>query len=89
MVKDWEKAPVYYKRLDVSALLQDAAIDDVEMEEATAAEGTEGDGTKKEEKEEDEEIPSVIFTYLILSLSPPGFIKTLVLSLMLYSIFLG
>lgn len=56
----WEKAPVYYKRLDVSELLQDAAIDEVEMEEAVAEDTN--DETKKEE-EEDEELPTVCYFY--------------------------
>lgn len=66
MLKNWEDAPVYYKRLDVSALLQEAGIDDVEMEEAPAdadvkpSEGEqEGTSEKKEEEEEDEEITNV------------------------------
>ena len=43
MLRNWEEPPVYYKRLDTRALLQDAAIDDVE----------------NKEEEEEEELPSV------------------------------
>ena len=59
MLKKWEKPPVYYKRLDVSALLQDAGIDDVEMEEAVADEDTNTKEGDAKEEEEDEELPSV------------------------------
>ena len=63
MLDKWERAPVYYKRLDVSGLLQQASIEDVEMEdyeEPAVEEGknAEGEGAGKEE-EEDEELPDV------------------------------
>merc|ERR1712224_735356 len=54
MLNTWEQAPVYYKQLDISSLLQDAAIDDVEMEEAPAHVDT--DVEKKEEEEEEDMI---------------------------------
>ena len=69
MLKNWESAPVYYKRLDVSALLQEAAIDDVEMEEATSDDSQakqDEEQTKKDEKEEeeDEELPNVRIQFI-------------------------
>ena len=67
MLDKWERAPVYYKRLDVSGLLQQLSIDDVEMEDyeepAATEEGKEGEGGEKEE-EQDEELPDVSKNYL-------------------------
>jgi len=57
MLREWEKAPVYYKRLDVSSLLQQAGIDDVEMEEAQHEEEVEETPNPNKEEEEDEELP--------------------------------
>ena len=37
VVKDWEDLPPMFARVDIRPLLQDAAIDDVEMEEAGLA----------------------------------------------------
>ena len=64
MLDKWERAPVYYKRLDVSGLLQQASIEDVEMEdyeEPAVGEGkdAEGEGAAEKEEEEDEELPDV------------------------------
>ena len=65
MLDKWERAPVYYKRLDVSGLLQQASIEDVEMEDyeepAVTGEGkrAEGEGGAGKEEEEDEELPDV------------------------------
>uniref|UniRef100_T2MFH0 YLP motif-containing protein 1 n=1 Tax=Hydra vulgaris TaxID=6087 RepID=T2MFH0_HYDVU len=57
MLSSWEKPPVYYKQLDVSALLQDAAIDEVEMEEAV--ENTkQGEEKVAKQEEDDEELPT-------------------------------
>jgi YLP motif-containing protein 1 len=57
MLLTWEVAPVYYKRIDVSSMLQDDAIEDVEMDEA--AEETEVSADKSaEDEEEDEDIPT-------------------------------
>lgn len=56
MLRNWEEPPVYYKRLDTRALLQDAAIDDVEMEEAPVSLPEQ---EENKEEEEEEELPSV------------------------------
>ena len=65
MTKTWENVPVYYKCLDISALLQEAAIDDVVMEEADKMilrhEDSEPIKNINKEDEEDEELPEVIF----------------------------
>ena len=61
MLSSWEKPPVYYKQLDVSALLQDAAIDEVEMEEAVENSKQEEMKLVKQE-EDDEELPTVVET---------------------------
>jgi len=55
----WEETPSHYIRLDIRSLLQDAAIEEVEMEDSTAEvggqEGDEGDtGVEKKDEEEDE-----------------------------------
>ena len=57
----WEKAPVYYKRLDVSGLLQQVSIDDVEMEdyEEPAEDEQKSASQGEKEEEEDEELPDV------------------------------
>jgi len=64
MIKSWDKVPVYYKCLDVSALLQEAAIDDVVMEEAGRAtlsqEKSEHQEGVNNDDEEDEDLPEVI-----------------------------
>ena len=56
MLRNWQEPPVYYKRLDTRTLLQDAAIEDIEMEEAPAGLLEQEDN---KEEEEEEELPSV------------------------------
>jgi len=61
MLRAWEKPPVYYKLLDISALLQDASINDVEMEETPADDATQVDDAvvkNNENDEDDEELPT-------------------------------
>lgn len=62
MLRNWEEPPVYYKRLDTRALLQDAAIDDVEMEEAPVSLPEQ---EENKEEEEEEELPSVWILFKI------------------------
>ena len=62
MLNTWEQAPVYYKQLDISSLLQDAAIDDVEMEEAPAHVDA---GVEKKEEEEEEDMVTVRLQLII------------------------
>ena len=56
---------MYYKRLDVSSLLQQAGIDDVEMEEAQHEDKVEEMVNPNKEEEEDEELPDVSLTLFL------------------------
>ncbi|KAI4904090.1 hypothetical protein NFI96_017555 [Prochilodus magdalenae] len=52
LANSWESAPVHMARLDIRSLLQDAAIEEVEMEDFNPAEVESQAEEKKEEEEE-------------------------------------
>lgn len=74
----WEKSPAHMTQLDVRALLQDAAIPDVEMEEA--APEKEEDDDDDEEEEEDAEPVRLFCLLWQISPSLAGLLYTVVSS---------
>jgi YLP motif-containing protein 1 len=58
IIDGWEETPRHYIRLDIRSLLQDAAIEDVEMEDTTAgaaSSGNEQKGDKTDKKDDDDD----------------------------------